>query len=346
MRKSKEKKTSAVERGFVEKRIGNIVYYEKTGMRRQTGRSEQASVNEEERSLKQRFDTMVFPGGRSKAFTLSYDDGVVQDRRLAELFRRYGARATFNLNSATLGQKCIGVYPDKPKLDTSKVSPEELEKVYAGHEIAGHGLHHSGLDTVGTPLGVYEITEDKRRLEALAGKPLRMFAYPFGRYTKDTIAALKLAGYQGARTVRSTHGFDIPQDFLEWDPTCHHNDPRLMELARAFVEDTSPFPLLFYVWGHGYEFDGNDNWQRMEDLLSFPVRAPGADLVRHQRGVHRVRPGLAAAGVRRGRIDDPQPQRRGRVHPSRQAAGPRSAQGRDRHPHPGSVNPRKTDDRR
>lgn len=219
--------------------------------------------------MKQRFDTMVFPGGRSKAFTLSYDDGVVQDRRLAELFRRYGARATFNLNSATLGQKCIGVYPDKPKLDTSKVSPEELEKVYAGHEIAGHGLHHSGLDTVGTPLGVYEITEDKRRLEALAGKPLRMFAYPFGRYTKDTIAALKLAGYQGARTVRSTHGFDIPQDFLEWDPTCHHNDPRLMELARAFVEDTSPFPLLFYVWGHGYEFDGNDNWQRMEDLLSF-----------------------------------------------------------------------------
>lgn len=217
----------------------------------------------------QRFDAMVFPGGKSKAFTLSYDDGVVQDRRLAELFRRYGARATFNLNSATLGQEGMGAYPGKPKLDISKVSPKELATVYAGHEIAGHGLYHSGLNTVGTPLSVYEITEDKRRLEALAGKPLRMFAYPFGMYTKDTIAALKLAGYQGARTIRSTGDFAIPEDFLAWDPTCHHNDPRLMELARAFVENPFPFPTLFYVWGHGYEFDDDDNWQRMEDLLSF-----------------------------------------------------------------------------
>ena len=31
-----------------------------------------------------RFDSLVFPGGKGKACTLSYDDGVVQDRRLAE----------------------------------------------------------------------------------------------------------------------------------------------------------------------------------------------------------------------------------------------------------------------
>ena len=41
-----------------------------------------------------RFDTLQFPGGKTKAFTLSYDDGVIQDRRLAELrmlHRRVGA---------------------------------------------------------------------------------------------------------------------------------------------------------------------------------------------------------------------------------------------------------------
>ena len=37
-----------------------------------------------------RFDSLVFPGGKSRAFTLSYDDGVVQDRRLAEIFRERG----------------------------------------------------------------------------------------------------------------------------------------------------------------------------------------------------------------------------------------------------------------
>ena len=27
------------------------------------------------------------------------------------------------------------------------------------------------------------------------------------------------------------------------------------------------FPMLFYVWGHAYEFEINDNWQRIEDLI-------------------------------------------------------------------------------
>ena len=62
---------------------------------------------------------------------------VVQDRRLAALFRRYGAKATFNLNSALLGKEDMGGYPGKPDLDISKLPVEELETVYAGHEIAG-----------------------------------------------------------------------------------------------------------------------------------------------------------------------------------------------------------------
>lgn len=47
-----------------------------------------------------RFDTLAFPGGCLRCFTLSYDDGVIQDRHLAELFRHYGLKCSFNLNSA------------------------------------------------------------------------------------------------------------------------------------------------------------------------------------------------------------------------------------------------------
>ena len=36
-----------------------------------------------------RNDFMLFPGGKKKAMTFSYDDGVIQDRRLVELFNRY-----------------------------------------------------------------------------------------------------------------------------------------------------------------------------------------------------------------------------------------------------------------
>ena len=224
--------------------------------------------------MDRRFDTLLFPGGKSRAFTLSYDDAVVQDRRLAELFRSYGAKATFNINAGMLGREEMGTFPGKPPVDFSKVSAEEIATVYAGHEIGGHGLYHSDLPWVGTPRACYEILEDKRRLEALCGQPLRMFAYPYGTVSDDVKEALRLAGYHGARTVCSTHSFALPEDPLLWDPTCHHNDPRLMELARDFLDGPVPMPrpLLFYVWGHGYEFDGCDNWGVMEELLALLTR--------------------------------------------------------------------------
>lgn len=216
-----------------------------------------------------RFDSLVFPGGKSKACTFSYDDGVVQDRRLAPLLRERGIKCSFNLNSGLLGHPNMGGFPGKPDLDISRVGDGEAAQLYAGHEIAGHGLYHSALDTIGTPLAAYEITEDKRRLEQLSGKPLRMFAYPFGTYTQEVMELLRLAGYQGARTVKSTGQFTIPENFLEWNPTCHHNDPRLMELAREFLDGMELFPMLFYVWGHAYEFDDGHNWQVIEKLADF-----------------------------------------------------------------------------
>lgn len=216
-----------------------------------------------------RFDTLVFPGGKTRCFTLSYDDGVVQDRRLAEMVTKYGAKCTFNLNSALLGHEEYARIPGLPEVDISKVSPEEVASLYENHEVAGHGLYHSSLDSVGTPLAMYEISEDKRRLEALVKKPLKMFAYPFGFYNEEVISMLKLAGYQGARTVRPTYDFKIPEDFMVWDATCHHKDERLMELADKFVNGFGFGPRLFYVWGHAYEFDGAQNWDVMEKLLAF-----------------------------------------------------------------------------
>ena len=41
----------------------------------------------------------TFPDGKRKAFTVSYDDGWPQDRRLIGLMNKYGIKGTFNLNS-------------------------------------------------------------------------------------------------------------------------------------------------------------------------------------------------------------------------------------------------------
>lgn len=79
--------------------------------------------------------------GKNKAITFSYDDGVTQDRRLIELFGRYGLKATFNLNSGLFGLQgevpCCGTTAQH-----NKVQPEEVRSLYTGHEIAVHTLTH------------------------------------------------------------------------------------------------------------------------------------------------------------------------------------------------------------
>ena len=61
-------------------------------------------MDKEEFDMKLRHDVIRFPEGKTKAFTMSYDDGVVQDKRLIALMRSHGVKGTFNLNSGTFGQ--------------------------------------------------------------------------------------------------------------------------------------------------------------------------------------------------------------------------------------------------
>ena len=43
-----------------------------------------------------------YPQGKIKAFTLSYDDGNVADRKLVGMFNKYGLKGTFHLNSGPI----------------------------------------------------------------------------------------------------------------------------------------------------------------------------------------------------------------------------------------------------
>ena len=46
-----------------------------------------------------------FPEGRTKALTMSYDDGRTHDRRLIEIFNKYGIKGTFHLNSGNFDKE-------------------------------------------------------------------------------------------------------------------------------------------------------------------------------------------------------------------------------------------------
>lgn len=216
------------------------------------------------------FDEIMFPGGKAKTFTMSYDDGTIYDRKLVEIMNRNHIRGTFNLNSGFLGGITTADFCGIV-LDTSKIAKEEVCALYNGHEVAGHGLFHGSPREMGSPVVMYEVIADKKNLEDLVKEPVRGYAYPFGAYWKDTKSILRLAGYRYARTVETTHGFELPEDFLEWRGTCHHDDQKLMELLSDFCEGQEFLTRkkLFFLWGHSYEFALKQNWKVIEEALTY-----------------------------------------------------------------------------
>ena len=50
----------------------------------------------------------VYPKGKRKALTFSYDDAQVFDRELVRIFNKYNVKGTFHLNSGTLSEKRDG----------------------------------------------------------------------------------------------------------------------------------------------------------------------------------------------------------------------------------------------
>jgi len=219
-----------------------------------------------------KINKLLFPEGKRKALTLSYDDGIVHDRHLVELMNQYGVRGTFNLNTAKLGRKET-LKIDGRDVEDSVVTAEEIPQLYEKHEVATHAARHLSLTECGS-VALYEIIEDRKVLESLVPYIVRGHAYPFGIYDQSVLSMLKEAGICYARTVVSTGTFDIPENFLEWHPTCHHADSRLMELAGKFCEEGEDpriinRPRLFYLWGHSYEFARQDNWEVIEEFLSY-----------------------------------------------------------------------------
>ena len=99
--------------------------------------------------------------------------------------------------------------------------------------------------------------------------PIRGMAYPYGSHTPLVNEAIKACGLSYARDTRDFLSFSANRSLIPFSPTCHYSHPDLMELARQFAACKPTEPMLFYVWGHSYEFDVNDDWSLMEEFLEY-----------------------------------------------------------------------------
>lgn len=209
---------------------------------------------------------MRYPEGKGKALTFSYDDGVYSDIRFAKIMDEYGLRATFNINGGLFCNE-----NDKKDDPTRRMTKKEAYDLYANsrHEVALHGYLHCRLKEIPNSLLAYEYVKDREVLEGMFDRIVRGMAYPYGHCNEEIAAVVRDCGIAYGRTVVSTEKFELPQNWLLLNPTCHHKNPRLMELAAQFNEKTvNPWEsaMLFYVWGHTYEFERENNWNVIEEF--------------------------------------------------------------------------------
>lgn len=212
---------------------------------------------------------MKLKDGKSKVLTLSYDDGVVQDIRLIEILDKYGLRGTFNINTG----RYLAEDSERAKY-YGRMKLSEAKQLYIGsaHEVAVHALNHPFLEKLKADEVITEIMEDRKNIEAQYGTLARGMAYPYGTYSIQVVDVLAHCGICYSRTTKTTENFKFPENWLTLHPTCHHNNPKLMDMAKTFAETKSRYPAdnwLFYVWGHSYEFDDRDNWNVIEEFAKY-----------------------------------------------------------------------------
>lgn len=213
---------------------------------------------------------MKLKDGKSKVLTLSYDDAVVQDIRLIGLMNKYGLKGTFNINT--------GCYlpEDKERVSSNhmRMRLSEAMDLYigSGQEVAVHALTHPHLEWLSMPDVLTEILEDRKNIEKQYGTLARGMAYPYGTYNDAVVDALDKCGICYSRTTKSTEKFVFPDNWLTLHPTCHHNHPKLQEMMHRFAQEQPYAPYacwMFYLWGHSYEFDNNDNWNVIEEFAEY-----------------------------------------------------------------------------
>jgi peptidoglycan/xylan/chitin deacetylase (PgdA/CDA1 family) len=204
----------------------------------------------------------------------SWDDGIVDDIRLTELLRRYGARAAFNLNPGLhQNQRSFSWrYGDK---EVWRLGRDELVDVYDGFEIANHSLTHPYLPDLSPTDLAREVWDSRHLLQDWFQQPVRGFCYPFGGFNSAVKEVIRAAGHIYARTVAEVEPVFPPVDTLEFGANRHFADPAFWTCyERAKASDG-----VFFFWGHSYELVNETMWADLEDKIAGISADPAAEWV-------------------------------------------------------------------
>jgi peptidoglycan-N-acetylglucosamine deacetylase len=210
--------------------------------------------------------------------TTSWDDGHRLDTRLAALLKKYGVKGTFYICPQ-----------DREFESRDLLSTQDILTISEDFEVGGHTITHPHLTRVVVAEADDEIARSKSYLEEILQREVTAFCYPYGDYNDEVKALVKKHGYKLARTTQR-YAFDIPRDTFEL-PTSfhiysHYSDLHKIlafskfslnkvkaywdweKLAIALFDHTCQNGGIFHLWGHSWEVEENNGWQKLENILA------------------------------------------------------------------------------
>jgi peptidoglycan/xylan/chitin deacetylase (PgdA/CDA1 family) len=142
-----------------------------------------------------------------KTVVLTFDDGCrcFRDHALPELAAR-GMTATLFAVSGALGGTNVWDQSDGERREELLDAAGLRECAAAGIEIGSHSRYHRDLSACKEDELHDEIAGSKSDLEAVLGRPVRTFCYPYGRLTARAAREARAAGYLAAVSIHRHPG--------------------------------------------------------------------------------------------------------------------------------------------
>jgi peptidoglycan/xylan/chitin deacetylase (PgdA/CDA1 family) len=167
----------------------------------------------------------------SRPVVLTFDDGyesVYLD--VFPILKKYGYQATVFAISGDVHDE-----PNRsvkyPKLTTDELRIMQQSGVF---DIESHTVHHVDLSTVSSRVADAELRQSADDLERIVGHPIRFFCYPYGHYTRETVALVKKNGYLLATTQHTGYA-NLSQGALTLDRICIYSYDSLTTFAEKLT---------------------------------------------------------------------------------------------------------------
>ncbi len=155
-----------------------------------------------------------------KVVVLTFDDGYADNYEIVfPLLKKYNLSASIFVTTGMVGT----ISKDRTGAQLPMLSVEQIREMKQSEliEFLPHGELHVKLHNASRDEAQKEITDSHMHLQAMLGEVPAIFAYPSGKYSKETLRLLVEEGYIAACTVRpglvrqETSLFELPRNHID-----------------------------------------------------------------------------------------------------------------------------------